>query len=71
MIEDPDALRERVEQQARAEREALSLERTGRDAQRTHEWLAKLYLVEDNYGGQQGEGLITMMGLRETKNATC
>ena len=69
MLEDPDALRERVEQQARAEHEALSLERTGRETQRTREWLAKLDLVEDNYRDQQAEGLITLMermsGVRE------
>lgn len=56
MLEDPDALRERVEQQARAEHEALSLERTGRETQRTREWLAKLDLVEEQLSGPAGGG---------------
>jgi hypothetical protein len=65
LIEDPDTLREQVEQQARAERESKPWLRDAREAATARERLAKLELVEDNYRDQQAEGLIMMAKLRE------
>jgi site-specific DNA recombinase len=65
LIENPNTLRERVEQQARAERESEPWLRDAREAASAGERLAKLETVEDNYRDQQAEGLITMAKLRE------
>jgi hypothetical protein len=65
LIEDPDTLREQVEQQVRAERESKPWLRGAREAASARERLAKLEAVEDNYRDQQAEGLITMAKLRE------
>lgn len=69
LIEDPDTLREQVEQQARAEREQKPWLRDAREAASARERLAKLELVEDRYRDQQAEGLITMEKLREKLDA--
>jgi chromosome segregation ATPase len=65
LIENPDTLREQVEQQARAERESKPWLCDAREAASARERLAKLETVEDNYRDQQAEGLITMAKLRE------
>lgn len=65
LIENPDTLREQVEQQARAERASKPWLRDAREAASARERLAKLELMEDNYRAQQAEGLITMAKLRE------
>ena len=65
LIENPDTLREQVEQQVRAERASKPWLRDAREAASTRERLAKLEAVEDNYRAQQAEGLITMAKLRE------
>jgi hypothetical protein len=70
LIEDPDALRERVEQQARAMRESEPWLREAREAAGARERLAKLEIVEDRYRDQQAEGLITMAKLREKLDGT-
>jgi hypothetical protein len=65
LIEDPDTLREQVEQQPRAERDSKPWLRDAREAASARERLAKLEIVEDNYRDQMAEGLITMAKLRE------
>jgi hypothetical protein len=65
LIENPDTLREEVEQQVRAERESKPWLRDARESASTRQRLAKLEIVEDNYRDQQAEGLITMAKLRE------
>jgi hypothetical protein len=65
LIENPDTLREQVEQQARAARESKPWVRDAREAATTRERLAKLEAVADKYRDQQAEGFITMTGLRE------
>ena len=65
LIENPDVLREQVEQQVRAERESKLWLRNTREAASARERLAKLGVVADNYRAQQAEGLITMTSLRE------
>jgi hypothetical protein len=65
MLEDPDTLREQVDQQVRAERESKPWLRDAGEAKATRERLAKLEAVADNYRDQQAEGLITIEGLRE------
>jgi site-specific DNA recombinase len=65
LIEDPDTLREQVEQQARAEQESKPWLRDAREAASVRERLAKLELVADRYRVQMAEGLITMANLRE------
>jgi hypothetical protein len=65
LIENPDTLREQVEQQAKAERESKPWLRDAREAASARERLAKLEAVEDNYRDQQAEGLIMMAKLRE------
>jgi hypothetical protein len=65
LIENPDTLREQVEQQARAERESRPWLRDAREAASARERLAKLETLEDNYRDQQAEGLIPMAKLRE------
>jgi hypothetical protein len=65
LIENPDTLREEVEQQVRAERESKPWLRDAREAASARERLAKLEIVEDNYRDQQAEELITMAKLRE------
>ena len=65
LIENPDTLREQVEQQVRAERESKPWLRDAREAVSARERLAKLEIMEDNYRDQQAEGLITMARLRE------
>jgi hypothetical protein len=65
LIEDPDTLRDEIEQQVRAEQEGKPWLRNAREAASTRERLAKLEIVEDNYRDQQAEGLITMAKLRE------
>ena len=70
LIEDRDALRGRVEQQARAERESEPWLRDAREAANARERLARLEIVEDNYRDQQAEGLITMAKLREKLDGT-
>jgi hypothetical protein len=70
LIEDPDALRERVGQQMRAQREFEPWLRDAREAEGARERLAKLEIVEDNYRDQQAEGLITMSKLREKLDGT-
>jgi hypothetical protein len=69
LIENPDTLREEVEQQVRAERESKPWLRDAREAASARQRLAKLELVEDNYRDQQAEGLITMTKLREKLDA--
>jgi hypothetical protein len=71
LIEDPDTLREQVEQQARTEREQRPWLRDAREAATARERLAKLELVEDNYRDQQAEGLIPMDKLREKLDEVC
>jgi hypothetical protein len=65
LIEDPDTLREQVEQQVRAEKENKPWLRNAREAATARERLAKLETVADNYRAQQAEGLISMAALRE------
>ena len=65
LIENPDTLREQIEQQARAERESKPWLRDAREAASARERLAKLEIMEDNYRDQQAEGLITMAKLCE------
>jgi hypothetical protein len=65
MLEDPDTLREQVEQQVRAERESKPWLRDAGEASAARERLAKLEVVADNYRDQQAEGLVTIEGLRE------
>jgi hypothetical protein len=65
LLENPDTLREQVEQQVRVERESKPWLRDAREAASARERLAKLETVEDNYRDQQAEGLITMAKLRE------
>jgi hypothetical protein len=65
LIENPDTLREQVEQQVRAERESKPWLRDAREVASARERLAKLETVEDNYRDQQAEGLITIAKLRE------
>ena len=65
LIENPDTLRQEVEQQVRAERESKPWLRDAREAASTRQRLAKLEIVADNYRDQQAEGLITMAKLRE------
>ena len=70
LIEDPDALRGRVERQARAMRESEPRLRDAREAEGARERLAKLEVVENRYRDQQAEGLITMAKLREKLDDT-
>lgn len=65
LLEEPDTLREQVEQQVRAERESKPWLRNAREAATARERLAKLEVVADNYRDQQAEGLINLAGLRE------
>jgi hypothetical protein len=65
LIENPDTLREQVEQQVRAERASKPWLRNAREAASARERLAKLEIMEDNYRDQQAEGLIKMAKLRE------
>jgi hypothetical protein len=65
LIENPDALREEVEQQMRAERGAKPWLRDAREVASARERLARLEIMEDNDRDQQAEGLITMAKLRE------
>ena len=69
LIEDPDTLREQVEQQARAERESKPWLREAREAASVRERLVKLEIMEDRYRDQMAEGLITMAKLREKLDA--
>ena len=69
LIEDPDVLREQVEQQVRAERESKPWLRNAREAATARERLAKLELVADNFRDQQAEGLVSMVKLREKLDA--
>ena len=57
LIEDPEVLREKVEEQA--ERERRALRNTGREAKRIRSRLDKLEVLEDGYSEQQAEGLIS------------
>ena len=63
LLENPDILREKVEEQA--ERERRALRNTDKEARRIRQRLAKLEIVEDGYSEQQAEGLISMDRLRE------
>lgn len=63
LLEDPETLREKVEEQANAERRALK--NTDREAQRLRSRLDKLEIMEDGYSEQQAEGLLSMDRLRE------
>ena len=63
LINDPETLREKVEEKASHERTALLA--ADKEARRAHERLAKLEIMEDGYSAQQAEGLITMARLRE------
>ena len=65
LLEEPDNLREQVEQQVRAERESKPCLQDAGEAKAARERLAKLEAVADNYRDQQAEGLITIEGLRE------
>jgi len=65
LIENPDTLREEIEQQVRTEQEGKPWLRDAREAASTRERLAKLEIVADNYRDQQAEGLITMAKLHE------
>lgn len=69
LIEDPNVLREQVEQQVRAEREPKPWLRNARERTSARERLAKLELVADNFRDQQAEGLISMTKLREKLDA--
>ncbi|MDQ4105765.1 MAG: zinc ribbon domain-containing protein, partial [Actinomycetota bacterium] len=69
LINDPDALRQQVEQQVRAERESRPWLRNARESATARERLAKLDIVADNFRDQQAEGLITMGKLREKLDA--
>ena len=63
LIENPEVLREKVEEQA--ERERRALRNTDREAKRIRSRLDKLEVMEDGYSEQQAEGLISMDRLRE------
>ena len=63
LIENPEVLREKVEEQA--ERERRALRNTDREARRIRSRLDKLEAMEDGYSEQQAEGLISMDRLRE------
>jgi hypothetical protein len=68
LLEEPDNLREQVEQQVRAERESKPCLQDAGEAKAARERLAKLKVVADKYRDQQAEGaegLITIDGLRE------
>ncbi len=69
LIEDPNVLREQVEQQVRAEREPKPWLRNARERTSARERLAKLELVADNFRDHQAEGLISMTKLREKLDA--
>jgi predicted nuclease with TOPRIM domain len=63
LLENPEVLREKVEEQA--ERERRALRNTNREARRIRQRLEKLEIMEDGYSEQQAEGLISMDRLRE------
>jgi site-specific DNA recombinase len=63
LIQNPDELREKVEERAECERRALR--NTGREIRRIRQRLDKLAVMEDGYSEQQAEGLISMDRLRE------
>lgn len=63
LIEDPETLRQKVEEQA--ERERHTLRHADREVKRIRSRLDKLELMEDGYSEQQAEGLITMDRLRQ------
>ncbi|MGI8859302.1 MAG: hypothetical protein ACR2HO_03995, partial [Rubrobacteraceae bacterium] len=63
LLEDPETLREKVEEQA--ERERRALRNTDSEARRIRSRLDKLDIMEDGYSEQQAEGLMTMDRLRE------
>lgn len=67
LLEDPDVLRERVQEQAERERHALR--NTDREARRARQRLEKLDIMEDSYSEQQAEGLLSMDRLREKLGA--
>jgi site-specific DNA recombinase len=67
LIEDPETLREKVEEQA--ERERRALRNTDREARRIRSRLEKLEVMEDGYSEQQAEGLLSMNRLREKLGA--
>ena len=63
LIEDPEVLREKIEEQA--ERERRALRNTDQEARRVCGRLEQLALMEDGYSEQHAEGLIPMERLRE------
>jgi hypothetical protein len=64
VLEEPDTLREQVEQQVRVEHESKPWLRDAGEAKTARERPAKLEVVADNYRDQQAEGLVTIGGLR-------
>jgi len=62
LLEDPETLREKVEE--RADRERRALRNTGQEARRIRSRLEKLEIMGDGYHDQQAEGLISMDKLR-------
>src|SRR5918995_898730 len=67
LIENPEVLREKVEEQA--ERERRALRNTDREARRIRSRLDKLEVMEDGYSEQQAEGLLSIDRLREKLDA--
>jgi hypothetical protein len=63
LLEDPDTLRQKVEERADMERRAL--QNTDRETRRIRSRLEKLEIMEDGYHDQQAEGLISMGKLRQ------
>jgi hypothetical protein len=63
LIENPEALREKVEERVNAERSSLG--NTDREARRVRSRLDKLEVMEDGYSDQAAEGLMSMERLRE------
>ncbi len=63
LIENPEALRGKVEERVDAERRALR--NTDREARRVRSRLERLEVMEDGYSDQAAEGLMSMGRLRE------
>ena len=63
LIENPEALREKVQERVDAERRALR--NTNREARRVRSRLDRLEVMEDGYSDQAAEGLMSMERLRE------
>ncbi len=63
LVENPEALREKVEERVDAERRALR--GTDREARRVRSRLDRLEVMEDGYSDQAAEGLMSLERLRE------